>query len=188
MDPDLPLLQALQEGDDSALTELMNRHRDALYYFAFRYIRNEALARDIVQETFVRVYFNAAKLKPTNSVKTWLYTVALNLCRDQIRRKATRREAYSLDAPTPEGQSGSSAVEDTSSVPNAQAERGDRYALLQHAIDRLPAKLRDALILFSLEGKSQKEAADILGTSSKTLELRVYRAKQKLKALLGTWL
>ena len=64
MDPDLPLIHAIQSGDDSALNELMIRHREPLFHFAFRMVRNDAAARDIVQEAFVRAYFGAAKFKP----------------------------------------------------------------------------------------------------------------------------
>lgn len=173
MDPDLPLIHALQRGDDSALNELMIRHREPLFHFAFRMVRNEAAARDIVQEAFVRAYFGAAKFKPKATVKTWLYSIALNLTRDHVRRSAKRRGEVSLDAehqPTDLGFSQS-----------ADLPRSDEFTLLQRGIDELPAKLREALVLFSLEQKSQREAAEILGTTPKTVELRVYHAKQKLR-------
>lgn len=173
MDPDLPLIHALQSGDDSALNELMIRHREPLFHFAFRMVRNEAAARDIVQEAFVRAYFGAAKFKPKASVKTWLYSIALNLTRDHVRRSAKRRGEVSLDA---EHQPPDLGFSQSADLP-----RSDEFTLLQRGIDELPAKLREALVLFSLEQKSQREAAEILGTTPKTVELRVYHAKQKLR-------
>jgi RNA polymerase sigma-70 factor (ECF subfamily) len=184
VDPDLPLMQALQRGDDSVLNTLMDRHRESLFYFAYRYLRNETAANDVVQETFVRLYFKVAKFKPSATVKTWLYTIALNLCRDQIRRSHTWREARTLDAASGETIDATAKLRDPNAAPDIAAEKRDHYRLLQQAIDQLSPALREAIILFSLEGKSQKEAADILGTSPKTVELRIYHAKQKLKTLL----
>ncbi len=178
MDPDLPLIQALQNGDDSALNELMNRHREPLFRFAYRVVRDETSARDVVQETFVRAYFNAPKFKPRAAVKTWLYSIALNLSRDHLRRLGKRRGELPLDA------EGTRTPSDKALVSEGGEHRFDEFAVLQRAIDELPPKLRDALILFSLEGKTQREAADILGTTPKTVELRVYHAKQKLRDLL----
>lgn len=97
MDPDLPLIHALQSGDDSALNELMRRHREPLFHFAFRMVRNGVAAGDIVQEAFVRAYFAAARFKPKATVKTWLYSIALNVSRDHLRRLAKRRGDVSLD-------------------------------------------------------------------------------------------
>lgn len=182
MDPDLPLLQAIQAGDDSALNELINRHREPLFHFLFRYLRDETAARDVAQETFVRVYFKAHRFKPQASVKTWLYAIALNLARDQARKLAKRHRESSLDAPS---EAGPVELTDPRLLPSDQAAQQDRFRNLQQAIDRLPEPLREALILFALEEKSQKETAEILDTTPKTVELRVYHAKKKLRESLG---
>lgn len=184
MDPDLPLIEALQAGDDSALNELINRHREPLHHFAFRYLRDEAAARDVAQETFVRVYFKADKFKPQSLVKTWIYSIALNLCRDHSRKHWKRRSDVSLDLPSTE-QHPRLELADPSDQPSTQAVKTDHVALLHAAIDRLPQKLKEALVLFTLDGKSQKETADILGTSPKAVELRVHQAKLKLRDILG---
>ena len=186
VDPDLPLLQALVAGDDAALNELIQRHREALFSFAFRYLRDETAAHDVVQESFVRLYFKAASFKPQSTVKTWLYTIAVNLCRDRLRWLGRRRGDVSLDAPAPGGDSARRAEQaDTAPQPSEQTVQADRFKLLQQAIDRLPHKLRLAVVLCALEGKTHQEAADIVGTTSKTIELRVYHAKTKLRELLA---
>ena len=183
MDPDLPLIEALQAGDDSALNELIHRHREPLFHFVFRYLRDETAARDVVQETFVRVYFKAAKFTPKSAVKTWIYTIALNLCRDRARRLAKRRGDVSLDAPVGANAAPLEAP-DNAPIPSARAIQADRFAALQRAVDELPQKLKEALILFSIEERSQKEVAEILETTPKTIELRVYHAKIQLRAAL----
>jgi len=184
VDPDLPLIEALQAGNESALNELIDRHQEPLFYFVFRYLRDEAAARDVVQEAFVRVFFKARSFQPRASVKTWIYTIALNLARDEGRKLSKRQRMVSLDAPGLEDQP-PMEVADEAPLPDIQARQQDRFALLKAAIDKLPHKLKSALILFALEGKSQREAAEILGTTPKTVELRVAYARQKLKQLLS---
>jgi RNA polymerase sigma factor CnrH len=177
VDPDLPLIQALQAGDDSALGELMSRHREPLFHFVYRLVRDETAARDVVQETFVRVYFGTAKFRPKALVKTWVYAIAVNLGRDHVRRLSKRRSEVSL---AEAAESGQNVVDQTPLASDAVRQR-DEFALLQRGIDELPQPLREALVIFSLEGKSQREAAEILGTTPKTVELRVYHAKRKLR-------
>lgn len=184
MDPDLPLIEALQAGDDLALNGLINRHREALHGFVFRYLRNESAAADLVQETFVRVYFKAARFVPKSSVRTWIYAIALNLCRDEFRRLRRRRGEVSLDAP-PREDAPRLEMADSAPAPSAKAVEADRFGRLQAAIDQLPAKLREALILFALEQRSQTEVAELLGITPKAVETRVYHAKARLRAVLG---
>jgi len=186
-DADLSVMQALQAGDDSALNELISRHREPLHRFVYRYLRDEVAAGDIVQETFVRVYFKAGKYEPGSTVKTWIYTIAMNLCRDQFRRLAKRRGDLSFDDAS-DGHRACVEPIDPRPGPHVQAVQGDRFVHLQHAIDKLPHPLKAALVLSALEGRTQKETAEILGTTPKTVELRVYHAKEKLRKILGALL
>jgi RNA polymerase sigma-70 factor (ECF subfamily) len=130
------------------------------------------------------VFFKAKSFEPRASVKTWIYTIALNLARDQGRKLSKRLHMVSLDAPGPEDRP-PMELADEGPLPDVQAAQQDQFALLQAAIDQLPHKLKSALVLFALEGKSQREAADILGTTPKTVELRVAHARQKLKKILS---
>lgn len=184
MAPDLPLIEALQAGKESALNELINRHREPLYYFIYRYLRDETGAREVVQETFVRVFFKANTFQPKSTVKTWVYAIALNLARDEGRRLAKRRRDVSMDAPGTDEQP-PLEVADSGPTPDRQAGQKDRFGRLQAAIDKLPHNLKSALVLFCLEQRSQNEVAEILGTTPKTVEMRVAHARQKLRRLLG---
>ena len=91
-DPDLPLIQALQRGTDRTLDELMQRHKEPLFRFIYRYVLNEEEARDLLQETFIRVYFKRDQYRPSAKFSTWLYHIALNLCRDHARSHAGKQE------------------------------------------------------------------------------------------------
>ena len=177
-------MQALQGGEDSALNELIERHREPLFRFVYRYLQNETAAREVVQETFVRTYFKAKSFRPVSLVKTWIYAIALNLCRDEARRFGRRPASVSLDAPQP-GDRPPLEIADPADRPDEQMRTQDQFGALQNAIGQLPHKLRAALVLFAIEGHSQKEIAEMLGTTPKTVELRVAHAKQKLRALLA---
>jgi RNA polymerase sigma-70 factor (ECF subfamily) len=108
----------------------------------------------------------------------------MNLCRDQFRRLARGRDVVSFDE-VPEGRASGLEPVDPNPGPGAHAVKSDQFVILQRAIDQLPHTLKAALVLFSLEGHSQKETAEILGTTPKTVELRVYHAKEKLRQFLG---
>ena len=188
-DPDWPQVRALQAGDDAALDVLMARHREGLFRFVYRYVRNHETTADLVQETFVRAYFKIGKFQPTAKFVTWLYRIALNLCRDHARsapaRAAARTEPFDL--------TGEQASSDGSERPLIRREpvsagqnpaqaaaSGEEVKRLQAAIDTLPHDLKTALILSAVENRSQKECAELLGTTPKTVETRVYRARRLL--------
>jgi len=184
VDADLPLLEAIRTGDEPALEALMERHQSTLFYFVLRYCGNEHDAREVVQETFVRAYFKAGSFQPRSTVKTWLFTIALNLCRDAGRRRSRAPKLVSLDQPATEGKPPLEITDDgvTADERTARVEELDH---LRQAIDRLPEKLKVPLILCVLEQCSHKEAADLLSITPKTVELRIYRAKKKLRGMMG---
>jgi len=184
VDADLPLLEAIRRGDERALEALMERHQAPLFYFALRYSGNELDAREVVQETFVRAYFKAGSFQPRSKVKTWLFTIALNLCRDAGRRRSRAPNFASLDQPTTEDRPPLEAVDDGITA-DERAARMEELDHLRQAIDKLPDKLKAPLVLCVLEQRSHKEAADLLSTTTKTVELRIYRAKKKLRKRMG---
>lgn len=175
-DSDEQLVERLCAGENFVLDVLMQRYQEPLYHFVLRYIHNEHLAYDIVQETFVRVFTRATSFKQEFRFKTWLYQIALNLCRDRGRRKALLHFFSFNEAE--EKESIHTAYDAGLEVKN---ETQNDIARLHKHISTLPHKLRAALILFSLEEKSQIESAEILGVSPKTVETRVYRAKKILE-------
>lgn len=175
-DSDEQLLQRLCAGEKLVLDVLMQRYQDSLYHFVIRYIHDEHLAYDIVQETFVRVYTRATSFNQEYRFKTWLYQIALNLCRDWGRRKSLLH-FFSFN----EAEEKDSAYTGYEAGVEEKNETNDEIARLHKYISKLPHKLKAALILFTLEEKSQIESAAILGVSPKTIETRVYRAKKILE-------
>jgi RNA polymerase sigma-70 factor (ECF subfamily) len=187
VDADLLLIQRLQDGDDEALNELMERHATPLFRFVYRFTGNETDAADLVQETFVKVYLNRAKFEPKAKFRTWLYTIAKNLCRDWARSRKRKPlltvgeifESEMLAA-------GASDMPRTEIAnPREETAREEEARALRAAIAGLPEDLRSGLILFCLEEHSQEEAAILLGCTAKAVETRVYRAKKILRQRLG---
>ncbi len=183
-DADLGLVRALQSGDDSALEALMTRYQDGLFRFIRGYVLNEADATDLTQETFVRAYFNIGRFKPTAKFATWLYRIALNLCRDHAKSSRTRRAAVteSLSAVSDEEGTWETELPAPGETPAESAITNEKMRAVDQAIAQLPHDLRTALSLSVFEQRSHQECADLLETTPKTIETRVYRAR---KLLLG---
>jgi RNA polymerase sigma-70 factor (ECF subfamily) len=180
-DPDLALVQDLQAGQDRALNSLMDRHREGLFRFVLRQVHNEADALELTMETFVRAYFNIGKFRPAARFVTWLYQIALNLCRDYLRSRAYQYslQTTSFDAPGEEGGDPSLLLA-TGRRPDQRADRREELLALEKAISELPEDLRNAFILSALEDRQQAETAQLLGVSPKAVETRVYRARKLL--------
>jgi RNA polymerase sigma factor (sigma-70 family) len=180
-DPDLTLVHALMLGQHQALDALMNRHREGLFRFVLRNVQNEEDALELAMETFVRAYFNIEKFRPTARFATWLYRIALNLCRDHVRSRAYRdsRQTVSFDAAGQEaGDPGSVMAGERG--PGQDAERQEELTALRKAISELPEELKEVVILTALEDRSQAEAAELLKISAKAVEMRLYRARKVL--------
>jgi len=179
-DPDLTLVQALKAGQDQALNALMDRHREGLFRFVLRQVHNEADALELATKTFVRAYFNIGKFRPTAKVATWLYHIALNLCRDHLRSRAYQysRRTVSFDAPAEEGQEPGLLLA-TERGPDQKTASRELIAL-EKAVSELPEELKNAFILTALEGRPQAETAELLGVSLKAVETRVYPARKLL--------
>ncbi len=175
---DAALMSRLAAGENLALDILMKRYQEPVYFFVLRYVRNEDLAYDLVQETFCRVYTRTSSYKPEYRFTTWLYQIALNLCRDHGRKLAIRK-FFSLSDSVKEGRALPPLVHD--------AEIEDQFDIsndineLHRLIGNLPHKLKAALILYTLEENSQAVCSEILGISKKAVETRVYRARKILK-------
>jgi RNA polymerase sigma factor (sigma-70 family) len=178
-DPDLSLVRALQAGQNHVFEALVDRHQAGLYRFVFRHCPDETDAIQLTQDTFVRAYLNIGKFRPKAKFVTWLYHIALNLCRDYARRhppqeslQAASTKAIQVGAP------GDSLT--TRRAPDTEAHAREKVRALEMAIAELPPELKSPLILNALEGCSHARTGEILGISGKAVEMKVYRARKIL--------
>jgi RNA polymerase sigma-70 factor (ECF subfamily) len=185
MDPDLEFIQALQRREDSGLNELMARHKEAVFRFIVRYTQNETDAADLTEETFVKVYFNAHKFRAKAQVKTWIFTIAANLCRDHYRKRK-RHPHISLDTAKNAGRELSKNLSPQEPTSAQQAEINEFTEAIEKGIAQLPHKLKTPFILSALEDYSHEECATILNCSSKAVETRIYRARKSLREWLSS--
>lgn len=176
-DPDWPAVRALQQGEDAALDRLIQRHRDPLLAFLTRMTGHRQDAEELAQETFVRAYFQIRQFRPRAPFAAWLYQIARNLCRDYFRSRAFKQRllSESLDDP---------AIGRARRPENDNTLSRDRIETVQRALLKVPAKLRECLILTTIEGLTHAEAAERLGISAKAVETRAARARAMLAKIL----
>ncbi len=187
IDADLKSLEKIQQGDEAGLTELMSQHRSALFHFIYRYVANEADAAELTEETFFRVYQKANRFQPKAKVVTWIFSIAGNLCRDSIRKNKKRRGDLSLDAEidgTSGVQRGDTFASDSRN-PSEATTSNEALAGVHAEIFALPHKLKFPFIFCILEGNSYDACAEVLKTSRKTVETRIYRARKLLREKLS---
>jgi len=174
-------LEALRKGIDQALNQIIENWEGPLFSYAWRYVQNNADARDVVAETFVRLYQQRERLRPDTHLSAWLYTTLTNLCHNQHRWRR-RHPSVSLDATDEEtGESLGDRTSDGSEHPAQQLEREESLAELRQAIDRLPHELKTTLLLHHYEHLSYKDIGMITNCSERGVETRLYRAKQRLR-------
>jgi RNA polymerase sigma factor (sigma-70 family) len=185
-DPDLPLWQDLQGVNDSALETLMDRHKESLFRFIYRYVQNEEDARDLLQETFVRAYFKRHQFQPRARILTWLFRIALNLCRDHARSRSgkQKRRTESLFIPTENAGERIRDIPSAAIGPDRILENKEESAIIGAAIQELPHDLKVAFVLTVLEDHSHKDCAEMLGITPKAIESRVARARRLLETKL----
>ena len=178
----------LQRGHDAALNDLMGRHATAVFHFLCRMLNNEDDANDLAQETFVRVFRAKASYRPEQRFSTWLFTIAANLARNQIRWR-TRHPNVSLNAESDQTEHtlGDTLVSD-GPTPKEQALTTERAAAVRAAVNELPGEMREAIVLCEWEERSVADAAAIIGATPKAVESRLYRARQILRSELKQWL
>lgn len=187
-DEDSLLLQKVGNGDERALVPLMERYKQTVFRFAYRYLGNEADSAEVAEDTFFRVYQKAATYSPRASVKTWMFAIALNLCRDRLRRQKKLKGQISLNAPVQENQAGNDLLEtiDSGSAdPLSELSSSETIELVNHQIRQLPEKLKFPFVFCVLEDHTYDECAAILKTNRKAVETRIYRARLLLREKLS---
>ncbi len=168
------LITRVATGDTDSLEQLYNACAKGVYALAYSFVKNHAVAEDIMQDTFVRVWSSAADFNSVGSGKAWIYRIARNLSINAV----TRNRADSLDALTEKN--GDRLADDTSA---------EDTAVNSHAIDRaiaaLSSKEREVIILHSISGFTLYEIASLLSVPIGTIKWRHAQALKKLRSLLS---
>jgi RNA polymerase sigma-70 factor (ECF subfamily) len=180
--PDEDLMDHVVAGSEAAFATLVDRYKNRLQNIVYRYIRDFQRSEDLAQEAFVRVYLHRERYRKTGKFSTWIFTIAVNLAKNEIRRKVRLRDVLSLDYIAEMlGGSDPGIKDESQPAADRQAERGQTSGVVADAIAKLPVVYREALVLRDIEGLAYEEIAEILGIPGGTVRSRINRARIMLK-------
>ena len=169
-------------GDADSFNELILRWERPIYALAYRTIGREEDARDVCQETFLRAFRGLSGFRGQAKFSSWLYRIALNLCRDWVRRE---RRARLVQPPEDvDLVELASAAEPSEPIEDLVA-RKDLARLVERAMERLPEEQRAAIVLKEYHGLTFREIADIVGCPLSTVKTRLYQGLSVLRRELA---
>src|ERR1700722_310307 len=189
-DPDAVLMLRVKRGDRAAFTALVEKYKQPVVNFVCRSLRDEAESEDLAQNVFLQVYKSRARYERTAKFSTWLFTIARNLCLNEIRRRS-RHPADSMDAAGPGGgEPGRQNEGKKNFLPRDTLLHGELEQKIQQALAELPEIQRTAILLCRKEEMSYEEIAVVVGCSVSATKSLIHRGwetlKQKLKPYLRT--
>jgi RNA polymerase sigma-70 factor (ECF subfamily) len=170
----------VERSQDQVLEELVREHSRLVYRIAYGVLRGHHDAEDATQETFLRVLRYAKKLDAIEDPKTWLARIAWRVAVDRSKQHGRRREISLDDPEQPSTDLASPQTPADTTVHGAQV-----GAVLEKLIAALPEKLRQPLILSTIEEMTPREVAAVLGINEAAVRSRVFRARQILRERLA---
>ena len=188
-DPDAVLMRRVKRGDTRAFAELVDKYKQPVINFLTRTLRDETEAEDLAQNVFVQVYRSARRYRESARFTTWLFTIARNLCLNEIRRRA-RHPAEPLDAthPAHEEQPARQFEDVQTTAPPAALLHGELEEKIEEALAELPENQRTAILLCRQEELSYEEIAAVLGCSLSATKSLIHRGRETLKQKLKPYL
>ena len=178
---DEELILRFQKGDEQSYIELVNRYRDRLINFIYRFVNDIESAEDIVQDALLKVYTHKHYYKNIAKFSTWLYTIAGNLAKTELRKKKTRK-VTNLSQMGPEDKD----YELTSNEPETDKATQNEYLekRIQIAVNKLPLHFKTVTILREMQELSYDIISKILELPLGTVKSRINRGKLKLREIL----
>lgn len=176
---DADVVAAFLAGEELAFDVLVERYQTRLLNFIYRTIGDREKAEDLVQEVYIRVYRHLHRFDPSKKFSTWIYTIASNLAKNELRNRSRNplvlfqavRDKMGDDEERPLD------FEDAAARPDDAFHKRYLQESVEAAVSTLPAHHRDVFILRELEGKSYEEIAEITGVNLGTVKSRLNRAR-----------
>lgn len=178
---DEELIALFQGGNPEAFDIIVGKFKNPLMNFIYRFTSNSTESEDIVQETFVKVFVNKHSYKPIAKFSTWIYTIAANLAKTQLRRKA-RITFFSSLSKKYDGEE--IEFEDKNYNLDSITNTVMMDEIIQKALDRIPLKYREAVVLRDIQDLPYEEIATITGTNIGTVKSRINRGRDMLRKYL----
>ncbi|OGU32383.1 MAG: RNA polymerase subunit sigma-24 [Ignavibacteria bacterium GWA2_55_11] len=178
-DEDSILIQKALNGDQRSFRRLRHKYHDAIFNLIARMIRNREEVEDLTQEAFIKAFTSLASFNDEYAFSTWLYKIATNNCIDHIRRK--KLLTFSIDKPIESKDSDYTfEVPDSTYEPDKSIIADQRKKILDEAINSLPPKYRQVIILRHTEEKEYQEIARQLKLPLGTVKAHIFRAREML--------
>lgn len=187
MSDETTLLKRAQQGDQTALSEIVETHQRRIYNVALRMCGNASDAEDTLQETFLSALKALPRFKGRSRLSTWLYRIASNACLMRRRREAAGPDTVSVNEVLAEdmGDLRPKYFVDWSARPEDMVLDAELKGVMETAIAGLPPTLRIVFIWRDLEGLSTQETAVVLDISESAVKVRLHRARLKLREALS---
>jgi len=188
-DPDAALMLRVKRGDRAAFAELVDKYKQPVINFIFRSLRDETEAEDLAQNVFLQVYKSRSRYKQTAKFSTFLFTIARNLCLNELRRRS-RHPAESLEEThTDNEDQPARQIEDKTQIAAPEnvlhSELADK---IEEALNELPENQRSAILLCRQDDLSYEQIAKILQTSLSATKSLIHRGRETLKEKLKPYL
>ena len=172
---DEQLMAALAEGEEFALEGLMDRFQNDIFRFCLHYLRDVERARDLTQETFIRVYTASSRFDESRKFKPWLLCIARNLCLNELkRRKTVPMESFEEYASVPRADAAQVLRADTPG-PDERAISDERLRVLGEALETLSEEAREIVTLRFFQRMSAKEIGEIVGSTEGAVRTKLHR-------------
>lgn len=180
------LVTRAREGDNLAQGKLMQAWYKRIYNFGFKFFFDHDLAMEVAQRTFIAMHRNIAYLQDASRFRPWLYTIAVNCCREELRKRKSQR-SVSLQDLRPDAEEESRAWEVAAGRhdnPERTLRQSELTDLLNNCLLQLSEEQREVVIMKEYEGLKFREIADALQISENTVKSRMYYGLEALKRIL----
>ncbi|MBN2357021.1 sigma-70 family RNA polymerase sigma factor [candidate division KSB1 bacterium] len=179
---DEELIKRFQDGDLYAFDLIVSRYKDQLFNFTYRFLGSAQEAEDVVQETFLRIFRNRFAYRQIAKFSTWIYTIAGNLAKTELRKRKRRKIVYISDLGFDDKEY---EIEDVKANTEREVESSLAEKHIQKAIEELPERFRKVILLVDVQELPYEEVSKILHLPLGTVKSRINRARLKLQAKLG---
>jgi RNA polymerase sigma-70 factor (ECF subfamily) len=187
---DAELVARAQAKDFAAFEELLDRYEDKVFRLAYRFVRNETEAQEILQDTFLSIWRKLDTFKGDAQFSSWLYRVAANAALMRLRAQRRHPEISTEELPVGylDNNGQLPAVgENWARRPDDQLQSEELRDHIQRAVDALPELYRTVFLIRDVEGLSTEETAEVLGISIPTVKTRLHRARIALRDAIGDY-
>jgi RNA polymerase sigma-70 factor (ECF subfamily) len=183
LERDAELMLRVRDGDSVSFALLLERHRGPVIHFVYRMVLNQAVAEELAQEVFLRVYRSRASYEPSAKFTTWLFRIATHVALNWIRDSKNEKNQESLDEASQEGTS--RQVSDRQPTIEQTMIRQVKMQEVRAAIETLPAKQRAAVLMHKYEEMEYSQIAKILQCSESAVKSLLFRAYETLRSRLA---